>query len=341
MSEQETPSPASSPSRLKRLIIRLLVVLIMLGSMGAIAGYLFADSLRSQKGPHKEPVLVTIDVGDGRFTIKHKLYRAGVLFHPLHLDIVAMLEAGRFQPRAGEYKIPAAASLAQIITLLNSGKTYQRRLTIIEGWRSYDVMLAINSAEGLNSVILRPPDEGSIFPDTYYYTKGMDRRELLARMQAKMDITLAQIWAERQDNLPYKSPRELLIMASIIEKETGRAAERGLVSGVFVNRLRKKMRLQSDPTVAYGLVRDAPLPTRLTRKDLNNPHSWNTYQRRGLPGGPIANPGAQALQAAAHPAQTDYLYFVADGKGGHNFAKTLDGHNRNVRTYRKIISQAE
>ncbi|MGB1395902.1 MAG: ABC transporter substrate-binding protein, partial [Candidatus Puniceispirillaceae bacterium] len=134
MSEQETPSPASSLSRLKRLIIRLLVVLIMLGSMGAIAGYLFADSLRSQKGPHKEPVLVTIDVGDGRFTIKHKLYRAGVLFHPLHLDIVAMLEAGRFQPRAGEYKIPAAASLAQIITLLNSGKTYQRRLTIIEGW---------------------------------------------------------------------------------------------------------------------------------------------------------------------------------------------------------------
>ena len=341
MSEQESPSRASSPSRLKRLIIRFLVVLTMLGVVGAIAGYLVADSLRTQKGPHIEPVLVTIERGDGRFTIKHKLHRAGVLSNPLHLDIVALLQSGGFQPRAGEYKIPAAASLAQIITLLNSGKTYQRRLTIIEGWRSYDVMLAINSAEGLNSVILRPPEEGSIFPDTYYYTKGMDRRELLARMQAKMDITLAQIWAERQKNLPYTSPRDLLIMASIIEKETGRAAERELVSGVFVNRLRKKMRLQSDPTVAYGLAREAPLPTRLTRKDLNNPHSWNTYQMRGLPGGPIANPGAQALQAAAHPTQTDYLYFVADGKGGHNFAKTLDGHNRNVRTYRKIISQAD
>ena len=341
MSEQETPSAAPNPSRLKRFIIRLLVVLAMVGFVGAIAGYLFADSLRTQKGLHKEAVLVTIDRGDGRFTIKHKLYQAGVLSNPLHLDIVAILEGGRFQPRAGEYKIPAAASLAQIMALLNSGKTYQRRLTIIEGWRSYDVMLAINSAEGLNSVILRPPDEGSVFPDTYYYTKGMDRRELLARMQEKMDITLAQIWADRQENLPYKSPRELLIMASIIEKETGRAAERGLVGGVFVNRLRKKMRLQSDPTVAYGLVREAPLPTRLTRKDLNNPHRWNTYQIRGLPGGPIANPGVQALQAAAHPTQTDYLYFVADGKGGHNFAKTLDGHNRNVRTYRKIISQAE
>ena len=341
MSEQESPSPTPRPSRLKRLIIRLLVVLAMLGSVGAVAGYLFAESLRTQKGPHTEPVLVTIDKGDGRVAIKHKLYRAGVLSNPLHLDIVVMLAARDFQPRAGEYKIPAAASLARIITLLNEGKTYQRRLTIIEGWRSYDVMLALNSVEGLNSVILRPPEEGSIFPDTYYYTKGMDRRELLARMQAKMDITLAQIWAERQDNLPYTSPRDLLIMASIIEKETGRAAERELVSGVFVNRLRKKMRLQSDPTVAYGLVREAPLPTRLTRKDLSNSHSWNTYQMRGLPVGPIANPGAKALQAAAHPAQTDYLYFVADGKGGHNFAKTLDGHNRNVRTYRKIISQAE
>ena len=194
-----------------------------------------------------------------------------MISHPLHLDIVAWLERGGFQPRAGEYKIPAGASLAQILELLNSGKTYQRRITIIEGWRSYDVMLALNEAEGLSSVILRPPPEGSVFPDTYYYTKGMDRRAILAIMQEKMEITLAQIWAERRADLPYKSPRELLIMASIIEKETGRASERALVSGVFVNRLYKKMRLQSDPTVAYGLVREAALPTQLTKKDLNNP----------------------------------------------------------------------
>ncbi len=131
-------------------------------------------ALQSARSPQRA-ILITIDVGDGRFTIKHKLYRAGVL-SILCIWILWLLEAGRFQPRAGEYKIPAGASLAQIITLLNSGKTYQRRMTIIEGWRSYDVMLALNEAEGLSSVILRPPPEGSVFPDTYYYTKGMDRR---------------------------------------------------------------------------------------------------------------------------------------------------------------------
>jgi UPF0755 protein len=334
----ETASPEVKPSRLKRFILRLAIISAMLAIVAALAGYLFADSLRNQQGPHTTAILIDIERGDGRFAIKHKLQQAGVISHPLHLDIVVFLEPDGFRPRAGEYKIPAGASLSQIIALLNSGKTYQRRITIIEGWRSYDVMLALNEAEGLSSVILRPPPEGSVFPDTYYYTKGMDRREILATMQEKMEITLAQIWAERRENLPYKSPRDLLIMASIIEKETGRAGERTLVSGVFVNRLRKKMRLQSDPTVAYGLVRDAALPTQLTKKDLNNPHSWNTYRMRGLPIGPIANPGADALQAAANPEVTKYLYFVADGKGGHNFAKTLDAHNRNVRTYRKLKS---
>jgi len=194
-------------------------------------------------------------------------------------------------------------------------------------------MLAINSAEGLNSVILRPPDEGSIFPDTYYYTKGMDRRELLARMQAKMDITLAQIWAERQDNLPYKSPRELLIMASIIEKETGRAAERGLVSGVFVNRLRKNMRLQSDPTVLYGVDDNTSRPIR--KSDLKRRTAWNTYVIKGLPQTAICNPSRESIEAVLQPAKTKNMYFVSDGEGGLLFAKTLDAHNKNVRLFRK------
>ena len=341
MSTPEIVSSEAKPTRLKRFILRLAIIISMLAIVAALAGYLFAYSLLSQRGPHTAPIIIEIERGDGRFTIKHKLQQAGVISHPLHLDFVVFLEPEGFKPRAGEYKIPAGASLAQIISLLNSGKTYQRRITIIEGWRSYDVMLALNEAEGLSSVILRPPPEGSVFPDTYYYTKGMDRREILAMMQEKMEIMLAQNWATRQENLPYGSPRDLLIMASIIEKETGRAEERGLVSGVFVNRLRKKMRLQSDPTVAYGLAGDSALPTQLTKKDLNDPHSWNTYRRQGLPVGPIANPGADALQAAANPEETENLYFVADGKGGHNFAKTLDVHNLNVRTYRKLKSQEQ
>ena len=309
--------------------------------MAGLAGYLFADNLRHQNGPHDESVLVTLDFGDGRFSIKHKLFSAGVISHPFHLDIAAFMAWDGFRPLAGEYRVPPKASLVEIIDLFNSGKIYQRRLTIIEGWRGYEVMQAINSAEGLGSVVLRPPEEGSVFPDTYYYTKGMDRRELLARMQAKMEIELAQIWADRQAGLPYTSPQDLLIMASIIEKETGLASERALVAGVFVNRLEKKMRLQSDPTVAYGLGLEGNLPPTLSKNDLNKAHRWNTYRLTGLPAGPIANPGAEALLAAAHPQITEYLYFVADGMGGHNFAKTLDAHNRNVQIYRKSLSQAE
>lgn len=341
MSEKEAAPPKPRPSRLKRLFIRLAVITAMVGAVGGLAGYLFAENLRHQDGPHDEAVLVTLDLGDGRFSIKHKLFSAGVISHPLHLDIAAFMAWGCFRPLAGEYRVPPKASLVEIIALFNSGKTYQRRLTIIEGWRGYEVMQAINSAEGLGSVILRPPEEGSVFPDTYYYTKGMDRRELLARMQAKMELELAQIWADRQAGLPYASPQDLLIMASIIEKETGLASERALVAGVFVNRLDKKMRLQSDPTVAYGLGLDGDLPATLSKDDLNKAHRWNTYRLTGLPAGPIANPGAEALLAAAHPQKTEYLYFVADGKGGHNFAKTLDAHNRNVRIYRKSLSQAE
>ena len=202
-------------------------------------------------------------------------------------------------------------------------------------------MQALNDAEKMNSVILQPPDEGSVFPDTYFYTKGTDRRTLLAQMQAKMEITLAVIWAERAADLPLKNPEDLLKLASIIEKETGASGEKPLVSSVFMNRLQRKMRLQSDPTVSYGLSLRGSLKQTLSKSDLASPHKWNTYRIKGLPKTPIANPGYQALYAAAHPKKTDYLYFVADGGGGHNFAKTLDAHNRNVRKYRNIMRKKQ
>ena len=163
MSEKEAAPPKPRPSRLKRLFIRLAVITVMVGLVAGLAGYLFADNLRHQDGPHDEAVLVTLDLGDGRFSIKHKLFSAGVISHPLHLDIAAFMAWGGFRPLAGEYRVPPKASLVEIIALFNSGKTYQRRLTIIEGWRGYEVMQAINSAEGLGSVILRPPKRAVFF----------------------------------------------------------------------------------------------------------------------------------------------------------------------------------
>ena len=252
-----------------------------------------------------------------------------------------MFSAEEFLPKAGEYEIPAKASLDQVIYILHSGRVFQRKLTIVEGWRSFEVMQALNDAEAMSSIILRPPDEGSVFPDTYFYTKGTDRRTLLAQMQAKMEMTLAEIWAERAPELPLRTPEDLLKLASIIEKETGASGEKALVSSVFVNRLRKKMRLQSDPTVAYGLSLKGPLKQILTKSDLANSHKWNTYRIKGLPKTPIASPGYLALYAAAHPKKTDYLYFVANGRGGHNFSKTLDVHNQNVRHYRNMMRKKQ
>ncbi len=307
----------------------------------SLAGYLYIDVMRAKKGPLQEKVLFDVPSGAGLLKVKHDLFRAGVINHPLQFHFAVMFSAEEFIPKAGEYEIPAKASLEKVIYILHSGRVFQRKITIIEGWRSFDVMQALNDAEEMSSVILRPPDEGSIFPDTYFYIKGTDRRTLLAQMQAKMEITLAEIWADRAADLPLKTPEDLLKLASIIEKETGVHIEKPLVSSVFTNRLRRKMRLQSDPTVAYGLSLEGSLKQTLTKLDLASPHKWNTYRIKGLPPTPIANPGYQALYAAAHPKKTDYFYFVADGRGGHNFAKTLDAHNRNVRQYRSMVRKKQ
>ena len=187
--------------------------------------------------------------------------------------------------------------------------------------------------------IITIPDEGSLFPDTYFYTYGMSRQNIIDRASQKFKVVLADLWATRKENLPLYTPKEAVILASIVEQETTRPKERPLVASVFINRLKSKMPLQSDPTVIYGLEKIGIAPKRLLRKHLRQKHEWNTYMMRGLPKTPISNPGFAAIQSVLNPAKTDYLYFVADGRGGHRFAKTLDEHNKNVRKYRKFLSE--
>ena len=182
----------------------------------AFAGYLYIDVMRAHKGPHQETVLFDVPSGAGLFKIKYDLFRAGVVSHPWQFHLAVMFSSEEFVPKAGEYEIPAKASLDQVIYILHSGRVFQRKLTIIEGWRSFDVMQALNNAEEMSSVILRPPDEGSVF-QIPIYTKGTDRRTLLAQMQAKMEITLAEIWAERAADLPLKNPEVYWGMASIMK----------------------------------------------------------------------------------------------------------------------------
>ncbi len=198
----------------------------------------------------------------------------------------------------------------------------------------------VAAAEGLSGETGPVPPEGSLLPETYHYSWNDDRAALVERMQTGMEVVLAELWPERAEGLPINTPEEAVILASIVEKETGVAEERPLVASVFVNRLKRGMRLQSDPTVVYGLTNgQRPLGRTLTFRDLDRPSPYNTYTNGGLPPGPIANPGRAALEAVLHPAESRYLYFVADGTGGHAFAKTLVEHNRNVAKWRKIQRQ--
>ena len=305
------------------------------------AGVAYVKQLGDKPSQLAQPSLIIVEPGDGDMAISWALVRAGLI-----PDITTFTyyrwyqkspfyDGPSFRPKIGEYQLMPAASLADALALISSGRSYQRRLTIPEGLRTHEVVAALNDAPMLSGIITRIPPEGSLYPETYFYSYGMTRADLLAKMQNEMEIQSALIWAERDPNIPLTSRAELITLASMIEKETGKAGERGLVASVFTNRLRQKMRLQSDPTVAYGLAGDGPLPSRLTRSDLKKQHGWNTYRIRGLPKTPIANPGLAALKAAANPDTSDYLYFVADGQGGHFFAKTLDAHNTNVQKYRK------
>ena len=238
--------------------------------------------------------------------------------------------------KAGEFAFSHGVSAKGAAQVLINGKTVTRRLTIAEGLTAFQVFDQLVATNGLEDTF-DVPLEGSVLPETYYFSYGDTRSELIKRMVRAMDNNLNRLWQERASGLPFKEPNEALILASIVEKETGVKAERARIAGVFINRLKKGMRLQSDPTVVYGLSKgDGPLGRSLMRADLKKKTPYNTYTINGLPPGPICNPGLAAIRAVLNPQYTDELYFVADGKGGHVFAKNLKEHNRNAAKWRKI-----
>tara|TARA_R110000868_G_scaffold266274_1_gene525135 strand:+ start:4520 stop:5494 length:975 start_codon:yes stop_codon:yes gene_type:complete len=238
--------------------------------------------------------------------------------------------------RAGEYHFPARVSPKQAVEILATGETVKRFVTFPEGLRSGEIVDRINLVDGLLGDVAGIPPDGMLLPETYQFSYGDTKQSILDRMVAAHDDLVTQLWPDRKENLPFDTIEQAIVLASIVERETGVAAERPRVAGVFVNRLNKKMRLQSDPTVAYAISPDKRLDRALTRADLKFDSPYNTYVSSGLPPGPITNPGRDAIYAVLHPAETDELYFVADGTGGHAFARTLDEHNRNVARWRRI-----
>lgn len=325
---------------MKRLLIALFLLLFT-GFMVASTAWLWLGTAVSAPGPGLMGQRIVIVSGSSVNSIARKLFEAGIIKGTLAFRIKARLSKAHIQLQAGEYDIPAHISIDGLMTLLKSGETVVRRLTVPEGLRAVEVLELVAAAEGLNGDVERVPSEGRLLPETYHYSWGDGRDQLVSRMRLQMDKLLGDLWMARAKDFPLKNPREVVVLASIVEKETGVASERARVAAVFLNRLKRGMRLQSDPTVVYALTRGiAELGRTLTRKDLAFDSPYNTYRIKGLPPEPIANPGRAAIEAVMNPATTRDLYFVADGKGGHVFAKTLAQHNKNVAAWRRVRRNA-
>ena len=321
-----------------RFLIRTVGLLGLLAGIVAGGWYAVDRMIVQATGPHDDTVLIQISPGDGHATIRWALKRGGVIRELYHYDAARIMAGTSFIPKEGEFEIPPRASLATVMDIIHAGRSHQRRLTIIEGMTSAEIGAAILKNDNFSGEITVALEEGSLLPETYFFTHGTSRDAMLRRMQEKRELALAEAWIDRAPDLPYATPRDALILASIIELETGDSAERREVAGVFVNRLKRGMRLQSDPTVLYGVAGDTRRSIR--RSDLKRKTEWNTYVIRGLPKTPICNPSLDSINAALAPAATKNLYFVSDGTGGLRFARTLDAHNRNVRLYREAQRKA-
>ena len=321
---------------MKRFLVALVVVAVT--SAAALFGGVFLLNQRFHApGPLGEATTLIVARGASREAIANQLAQSGVLADPWTFRAVALLRQDPRPLKAGEYAFQPHISPAGVFELLASGRTVIRRLTIPEGLTAAQVVSLVRRADGLEGDPGPVPAEGELLPETYFYSWGDTRTGVIERQRRAMHEALAQLWPMRAPDLPIKSPAEAVVLASIVEKETARDEERAHIAAVYLNRLKRGMRLQSDPTVAYGLANGAGvLDHALTRADLDSRHAWNTYIIDGLPPTPIANPGRAALAAALNPAPSDDIYFVADGAGGHVFARTLDEHNRNVARLRRI-----
>jgi UPF0755 protein len=318
------------------------ISLLFLAAILAGAGVYFGTRAFESPGPLAQEKTVLIPRGSGTTDVAETLEREGIIESPTLFSMATRLLKRSDDLKAGEYLFKPGISMRGVVDLLVEGKGIQHAITIPEGYTSEMIVARLAEDQVLSGETPAAPREGALLPDTYKFQRGTTRKQLLARMEQEQKEVLAEVWKNRSSTLSLKSPAELVTLASIVEKETGRGDERPRVASVFLNRLQKNMRLQSDPTVIYGIAGGkGKLDRSILKSDLEGATPFNTYVINGLPPGPIANPGRAAMEAVANPSQTKDLYFVADGTGGHAFAETLEQHNRNVARWRQLEASGD
>ncbi|MBB3144060.1 UPF0755 protein [Phyllobacterium trifolii] len=348
-SEALRPEPGTPPPLPKRrsrrarsqivVFANFMLSLVVLVVLAAAAAVYFGKLAFNEPGPSDVTTNYVVKSGTGIVEIADGLERRNIISDARVFKYGVQAYGHQGDMKAGEYEIKAHASMREIMDLLRSGKSLLRSLTIPEGLTVEQIFQRVREDEVLvGDLPVIMPSEGSLFANTMRFSRGTTREELIKKMQADQKKLVEDIWERRDPKTPLKTIEEFVTLASIVEKETGKADERPRVAAVFINRLNNRMRLQSDPTIIYGLFggKGKPSDRPILKSDLEKPTPYNTYTINGLPPGPIANPGRDALEAVAHPSQTKDLYFVADGTGGHVFAETLEEHNDNVKRWREV-----
>ena len=330
---------AGAPKGKRSGVIAALLAATATFSLFLIAALAWAWSVYYAPGPSAragDATVVSLPSGSGVSAIAATLKNAGVIKSSDMFKAAATLTGADRKLRAGEYQVPTGASLRQVLRLLTDGRVVRHFVTIPEGWSSAQAVDILMREAVLTGTVPEVPQEGSLWPETYEVSRGETRMAVVARMQRAQVENLARMWATRAPGIVVRTPEEAMVLASIVEKETGIAAERPRVAAVFSNRLRTGMRLESDPTIVYGITRGRPLGRGIRQSELERDTGWNTYLIDGLPPTPIANPGKDALAAVLNPPRSDDLFFVADGTGGHVFARTYEEHLFNVARWREI-----
>lgn len=343
---EHVPPPPKRSERARNPFVvvgNAIITLLLIAMLGAGGAYYYGRQVLEAPGPLKEDKIVNIPQRAGKRDIAETLNKESVTdVNPwVFIAAVAALKASS-DLKPGEYSFQKNASLRDVIATIVEGKVVQHAVTIPEGLTSEQIVARLSDNDIFTGSVRELPREGTLLPETYKFPRGTPRDQVIQRMQQAHKRVLAEIWERRSQDLPVKTPEQLETLASIVEKETGKPDERSRVAAVFVNRLKQKIKLQSDPTIIYGLVGGkGTLGRPIKRSEITQPSPYNTYVIEGLPPGPIANPGRASLEAAANPARTRDLFFVADGSGGHAFTETYDAHQKNVAKLRAMEKQIQ